>query len=85
VSAFNSGLKKTTGKTYPEEQLTEALSRIEFTNDPLRDSLTNIADDTSEFGFIKKGADWDEEFQKLYDLTLLNEVLNEKGLQTITN
>ena len=56
VSAFNNGLKNTTGKTYLEGQLTEALSRIEFTNDPLSNSLTKIADDTSKFGFIKKRA-----------------------------
>ncbi|HSA75827.1 MAG TPA: ABC transporter substrate-binding protein [Candidatus Nitrosocosmicus sp.] len=85
VSAFNNGLKNTTGKTYLEGQLTEALSRIEFTNDPLSNSLTQIADDTSKFGFVKKGPSWDEGFQKLHDLTLLKEVLSEKGLQTVDN
>jgi NitT/TauT family transport system substrate-binding protein len=85
ISAFNTGLKNITGKTYPDSQLAEALSKIEFTNDPLSNSLATIANDTNEFGFIKKGTSWDEEFHKLYDFTLLNEVLRDKGLQTISN
>ena len=83
TSAFNQGLKNLTGKTFPDVQLAEALSRIEFTTDPLSDSLLKIADDTDEFGYIKKGVNWDGDLQKLYDFTLLNEVLSEKGLQTI--
>ena len=83
TSAFNNGLKNLTGKSYPEIQLNEALSRIEFTTDPLLNSLLKIADDTDEFGYIKKGTNWDKDIRKLYDLTLLNEVLSEKGLQTI--
>ena len=83
TSAFNNGLKNLTGKSYPEIQLNEALSRIEFTTDPLSNSLLEIADDTEDFGYIKKGASWDEDIRKLYDLTLLNEVLSEKRLQTI--
>ena len=85
TSAFNNGLKNLTGKSYPEIQLKEALSRIEFTTDPLSNSLLKIADDTEEFGYIKKGASWDEDLRKLYDLTLLNKVLSEKGLQIINN
>jgi NitT/TauT family transport system substrate-binding protein len=83
TSAFNQGLKNLTDKTFPEIQLDEALSRIEFTTDPLSDSLLKIADNTYKFGYIKKGANWDEDLRKLYDFTLLNEVLSEKGLQTI--
>jgi NitT/TauT family transport system substrate-binding protein len=83
TSAFNQSLKNLTGKTFPDVQLAEALSRIEFTTDPLSDSLLKIADDTDEFGYIKKGVNWDGDLQKLYDFTLLNEVLSEKGLQTI--
>ncbi|WP_134485332.1 ABC transporter substrate-binding protein [Candidatus Nitrosocosmicus franklandus] len=83
VMAFNNGLKNLTGKTFPDNQLSEALSRIEFTNDPLSDSLLKITDLTYQFGFIKKGSGWNDEFQELYDLTLLNEVLSEKGLQAI--
>ena len=83
TSAFNQGLKNLTGKTFPDVQLAEALSRIVFTTDPLSDSLLKIADDTDEFGYFKKGANWDGDLQKLYDFTLLNEVLSEKGLQPI--
>ncbi|WP_148686812.1 ABC transporter substrate-binding protein [Candidatus Nitrosocosmicus hydrocola] len=85
VLAFNNGLKNLTGKSYSDIHLSEAMSRIDFTTDPLSNSLSKIADDTYEFGFIKKGANWNEDFSKLYDFTLLNEVLREKGLQTINS
>ncbi len=80
VSTFNDGLKNTTGKTYPENQLAHALSRIEFTFDPLSDSLYKIIEDTQDFGLIKMGLNWNVEFGKIYDLTLLGEVI--KGNQT---
>jgi len=85
VLAFNNSLKNLTGKSYSDIHLSEAMSRIDFTTDPLSNSLSKIADDTYEFGYIKKGANWNEDFLKLYDFTLLNEVLHEKGLQTINS
>jgi NitT/TauT family transport system substrate-binding protein len=83
VSEFNNGLKNITGKTYPANQLGEAFSRIEFTLDPLPNSLIKIAEDASELGFIKRSSNWNSELANIHDLTLLNEVLIEKGLQSI--
>lgn len=85
VSAFNQGLMNITGKTYPDNVLGEAFSRLEFTPDPLPNSLLKIAEDAEELGFIKKGSDWHKEFSKIYDLTLLNKVLDEKGLSKISD
>ena len=54
--AFNEGLKKITGKTYPEDQIKDALSRIEFTYDPLSASLNKIAEDANDLGYINLGS-----------------------------
>jgi NitT/TauT family transport system substrate-binding protein len=80
ISAFNSGLENITGKTYPYQQLTDALSEIEFTTNPLPNSLIKIVKDKQGLGLIKLGSNWNENIDEIYDLTLLNEVLHERGL-----
>lgn len=80
LSAFNNELMNITGKTYPDNQLAEALYKIEFTTDPLPQSLHQIIKDTQDLGIIKMGLNWNVEFDKIYDLTLLDEVL--KGNRT---
>lgn len=84
VSSFNNSLKNITGKTYPEIQLGEGLSKIEFTTDPLVNSLHKIINQSSELDIIELGTGWREAFSKIYDLTLLNEVLSQKGLGNIS-
>lgn len=80
LKSFNSELEKLTGKTIPEDVLTESLSRMELTYDPIRSSLYKSADDAFALGFLgEKKPDLTE----IYDLKLLNEVLREKGLQII--
>ena len=81
ISAFNSGLENITGKTYPYKILGEALSRIEFTADPLSNSLQKIVKDAEDLGLIRMGLNWKEEFNKVYDMTLLDEVLIQKGIK----
>ena len=81
--AFNEGLKKITGKTYPEGQIKDALSRIEFTYDPLSSSLNKIAEDASELGYLNLGSGREIDLASIYDLGLLNEVLKSKGLDTV--
>ena len=79
---FNTELKKLTGQTIPEDTLTEALTRLEFTNDPIRLSLFQSANDAYDLGFLAKGQDRPD-LSGIYDLTLLDQVLSEKGLPTI--
>jgi NitT/TauT family transport system substrate-binding protein len=79
---FNTELKKLTGQTIPDETLTEALTRLEFTNDPIKLSLFQSANDAYDLGFLAKGKDRPD-LTGIYDLTLLNQVLSEKGLPTI--
>jgi NitT/TauT family transport system substrate-binding protein len=81
--AFNEGLKKITGKTYPENQIKDALSRIEFTYDPLSSSLNKIAEDANDLGYINLGSGREINLSGIYDLGLLNEVLKSKGLSPV--
>lgn len=80
MQAFNIELKKLTGHTIANEELRQAFSRIEFTYDPLKQSLFKSAKDAFEIGFLKKQPN----LVGIYDLTLLNIVLNQKGLARIS-
>ncbi len=84
VNAFNDGLRQVTGKTIPENELKEALTKMDFTYDPIKASLFKIADDANRLGFLKntKGNNAID-ITGIYDLTLLNKVLQEKGLGEI--
>ena len=81
-TVFNTELQKLTGKTIPEEVLSEALTRLEFTNDPIKLSLFQSANDAYDLGFLAKGQERPN-LSGIYDLTLLDQVLSEKGLATI--
>ncbi|CAN5648860.1 aliphatic sulfonate ABC transporter substrate-binding protein [soil metagenome] len=81
--AFNEGLNEIYGKTYPDDQIKDALSRIEFTYDPLSDSLNKIAEDANDLGYINLGSGSEIDLGSIYDLDLLNEVLKSKGLNTV--
>jgi NitT/TauT family transport system substrate-binding protein len=77
---FNTELEKITGKTIPADELQEAFSRMEITYDPVKESLFKSANDAFDIGFL---GDTRPDISKIYDLKLLNEVLNEKGLEQI--
>jgi NitT/TauT family transport system substrate-binding protein len=78
IHSFNDGLKRITGNTVPEDELKDALQRLEFTYDPLEKSLFRMADDAYELGLIGRGNKPD--LTNIYDLSLLNEVLEERNL-----
>lgn len=80
IQAFNIELKKLTGKTIPEDEFEAGLSRMTLTWDPLKESLFESARDAFEIGFL---GDSRPDLAGIYDLTLLNEVLDEKGLPEI--
>jgi sulfonate transport system substrate-binding protein len=79
---FNIELQKLTGKTIPENVLSEALTRLEFTNNPIKLSLYQSANDAYDLGFLAKGKERPN-LSGIYDLSLLNQVLSKKGLPTI--
>ncbi|HSB56445.1 MAG TPA: aliphatic sulfonate ABC transporter substrate-binding protein [Nitrosopumilaceae archaeon] len=79
LKVFNTELEKLTGKTIPEDELQEAFSRMEITYDPVKESLFKSAYDAFDIGFLDTKPDLSE----IYDLQLLNSVLEEKRLATI--
>jgi NitT/TauT family transport system substrate-binding protein len=83
VDAFNNGLKQVTGKTISTDELKEAFTKMYFTFDPLKQSLYKIADDASSLGFINNLKGNKLNLSEIYDLKILNSVLQEKGLKVI--
>jgi NitT/TauT family transport system substrate-binding protein len=81
INAFNNGLKQITGKTIPDDELEESLKRMDFTYDPLKQSLYKIGDDADSLGFISKTKGDKLDISGIFDLTLLNKVLEERGLK----
>ena len=79
---FNTQLKKITGQEISENVLNKAYSNLEITYDPLKLTLFKSANDAYDLGFIEKGKDRPN-LSGIYDTTLLNEVLAEKGLHSI--
>ena len=81
LQIFNAQLVKLTGKTIPEDEYREAISRLKLTYDPIKESLFKSANDAFDLGFLGKTR---PDLSKIYDLTILNEVLKERGLAEIT-
>jgi NitT/TauT family transport system substrate-binding protein len=77
ITAFNGALKKITGKTIPDDEIKDALTRLEFTYDPIKESLLKMADNAYELGYLSDGkSKWD--FSNIFNLTILNDILGEK-------
>jgi NitT/TauT family transport system substrate-binding protein len=80
IKAFNLELKKLTGQAIPEDQLRESLARLELTYDPIKLSLFQSANSAFDIGFLGKTR---PDLSGIYDLKLLNDILAEKGKETI--
>src|SRR5918999_6499097 len=79
IEPFNVELQKLTQKTITEDVLNASLSRIEFTYDPIRLSLFQDASDAYNLGFLPENPD----LSGIYDLTILDQVLQERGLPPV--
>ena len=77
---LNQQIQKETGKALSAGLLDEAFTRIEVTYDPLRNTLLTSAHSAFDAGFLGKQM---PDLSRLYDLTLLNQVLAEKGKKAI--
>ena len=77
---LNAQLQKETGKALAPAVLDEAFGRLQITYDPIRDSLLASARSAYEAGFLGRQM---PDLSGLYDLSLLNQVLAEKGKKTI--
>ena len=75
----NDEIKRLTGKALPIEVVDGAWSRMRITYDPISSSLFKSAEDAYTAGFLKEKPN----LSGIYDLTLLNEVLKEKGLPSV--
>src|SRR6201981_2871704 len=73
---LNSQIQKETGKALPDAVLDEAFGRLQVTYDPLRTSLLTSAKAAFDAGFLGRQA---PDLSNLYDLSLLNQILAEKG------
>jgi NitT/TauT family transport system substrate-binding protein len=77
---LNAQIQKETGKPLAGAILEEAFGRLQVTADPLRNSLLNSARSAFEAGFLGRQM---PDLSQLYDLTLLNQVLSEKGKKAV--
>lgn len=72
-------IQKLTGKSLKPAVLDRAWSNLLFTNDPIAASLRRSAQESLALGFIKSA-----NLANIYDLTLLNKVLQSEGKRAIT-
>lgn len=72
---FNAEMQAETGRALPAAVLDRAWQHIELTPDPVKTSLLKSADDAHRIGFLREKPD----LSRIYDLSLLNEVLREQG------
>src|ERR687886_149045 len=80
---FSTALKKLTGKVIPGDELKQAFSRIDFTYDPIKESLLKLAKNEFQLGFLSQVNRHEPELSDIYELTPLNSVLKEKDLPEI--
>jgi len=77
---LNQQIQVETGKALPPAVLDEAFARMQVTYDPLHSALTTAAQQAFDDGFLGRQM---PDLSGLYDLTLLNQVLAEKGRKAI--
>jgi NitT/TauT family transport system substrate-binding protein len=77
---LNQQIQKETGKALPAAVLDEAFGRLQVTYDPLRGALLNSAKSAFDAGFLGRQM---PDLSALYDLSLLNQVLSEKGKKAV--
>jgi len=73
---LNEEIRRETGKSLPENVLGDALSRLEFTVDPLRSTLFQAADQAFEVGMLGRRK---PNLNGIYNLSILNEIRKEQG------
>jgi len=79
-TVLNQQIQRETGKALAPAVLDEAFGRLQVTYDPLRCSLVTSAKSAFEAGFLGRQM---PDLSSLYDLSLLNQVLEEKGKPVI--
>lgn len=76
----NAVIERITGKPIGAAVITVSWRNLVFTNDPVAGALRKSADDASRFGLLDRG---NLSLDGLFDLSILNRVLKERGLQEV--
>ena len=77
---LNGQIQKETGKALPPAVIDAAFGRFEATYDPIRSSLLTSAQSAFDAGFLGRQM---PDLSGLYDLSLLNQILAEKGRKAV--
>ena len=77
---LNQQIQKETGKALASTVLDDSFSRLQVTYDPLRGPLLRAAQSAFDAGFLGRQM---PDLSRIYDLTLLNQVLTEEGKKSI--
>lgn len=77
VQAFNQEIARLLGSPFDERDLKIALTRMDFTYDPLQESVAKVAHDAYRLGFLEKE---EPDLSGMFDLEILQDVLAERGL-----
>ncbi|NOJ26767.1 MAG: sulfate ABC transporter substrate-binding protein [Nitrososphaera sp.] len=80
IKEFNMEIEKIIKSELPAEDLRNAFGRMEFTYDPLKQTVNKAAENAFDLGLL---GDEKPNLEGMYDLRLLNEVLSEKGLAPV--
>jgi NitT/TauT family transport system substrate-binding protein len=73
-ASVNAGIEELTGEPLPEEVISASWENLTFTLDPIASSLEESKNHAVEVGLLDE-----VDLDGIYDLTLLNEVLEERG------
>jgi NitT/TauT family transport system substrate-binding protein len=77
INEFNEALKKITGKTIPEDEIKDAMTRLEFTYDPINETIFKMADNAYQLGYLEN-VRGELDLSNIFDLTILNNIINRK-------
>lgn len=80
IGLFNEGIVDLLGIGFDERDLAMSLTRMEFTYDPMKETVVEVADQAYNLDFLDTLPD----LSGMFDLRILNEVLAEKGLAPVT-
>ncbi len=80
LAATNDGIEAITANRLADETIAGAFENLTFTVDPIASSLQGSADDAIAVGLLEE-----VDLTGIYDLTLLNEVLAERGLDPVSD
>src|SRR5262249_32946975 len=81
AQTLNAQIKAETGKALKSEVIDRAMSRVDFTWDPMVESLVRSAEEAHKIGFIRSPP----QLEGIYSVGLLNTILKEKDLPTIAD